>query len=166
MTAPRDDARIAPMLSSDWEGVAAVYAEGIATGDSTFETEVPSWERWDADHLPELRLVARQGGEVVGFAAASRTSVRDVYRGGAECSVYVARDARGSGGGEPLLGALIDAADAAGYWTLEAVVFVENAPSRAMVEACGFRLVGRRERIGEVGGRWRDVFLFERRRPG
>ena len=68
--------------------------------------------------------------------------------------------------GEQLLGALIDAADAAGYWTLEAVVFVENAPSRAMVEACGFRLVGRRERIGEVGGRWRDVFLFERRRPG
>ena len=85
MTAPRDDARIAPMLSSDWEGVAAVYAEGIATGDSTFETEVPSWERWDADHLPELRLVARQGGEVVGFAAASRTSVRAVYRGVPEC---------------------------------------------------------------------------------
>lgn len=169
MPAPRDQAtpEIGPMRPSDWEGVAAVYAEGIATGDSTFETEVPTWERWDADHLPGLRLVARgPGGSVAGWAAASRTSIRDVYRGVAECSVYVARDARGAGLGEPLMRALIDAADAAGIWTLEAVVFVENTASRAMVEACGFRLVGRRERIGEVGGRWRDVFLFERRAPG
>ena len=160
-----DGPAIGPMVRSDWEEVAEIYAEGIATGDATFETEVPSWERWDADHLTDLRLVARDGDGVAGFAAASRASIRDVYRGVAECSVYVARDARGSGVGEPLLRALIAAADDAGYWTLEAVVFVENAPSRAMVEACGFRLVGRRERIGEVGGRWRDVFLFERRRP-
>lgn len=156
---------IAPMVRSDWEDVAAIYAEGIATGDSTFETEVPSWERWDADHLTGLRLVARDDDGVAGFAAASRTSIREVYRGVAECSVYVARDARGSGVGEPLLRALIAAADDAGYWTLEAVVFVGNEPSRRMVEACGFRLVGRRERIGEAGGRWRDVLLFERRRP-
>lgn len=158
---------IAPMRPSDWEGVAAVYAEGIAEGDSTFETEVPGWARWDADHLPGLRLVARgEGGSIDGWAAASRTSVRDVYRGVAECSVYVARQARGEGVGEPLLRALIDAADAQGIWTLEAVVFVENRASRKMVEACGFRLVGRRERLGEVDGRWRDVLLFERRAPG
>ena len=158
---------IAPMLPSDWEGVAAVYAEGIATGDSTFETEVPPWERWDADHLPgRLRLVAREeDGRIAGWAAASRTSIRDVYRGVAECSVYVAREARGEGVGEPLLRALIEAADAEGLWTLEAVVFVGNEASRRMVESCGFRLVGRRERIGEAGGRWRDVLLFERRRP-
>jgi phosphinothricin acetyltransferase len=101
----------------------------------------------------------------VGWAAASRVSVRDVYRGVAECSVYVAADARG-GVGEPLLNALVAAADDAGIWTLEAVIFVENTASRKMVEACGFRLVGRRERLGEVRGRWRDVFLMERRRPG
>ena len=158
---------ITPMRPSDWEGVAAVYAEGIAEGDSTFETEVPSWEKWDADHLPDVRRVARaEDGAIHGWAAASRTSIRDVYRGVAECSVYVAREARGEGIGEPLMRALIDASEEAGIWTLEAVVFVENTASRAMVEACGFRLVGRRERIGEVGGRWRDVFLFERRAPG
>jgi phosphinothricin acetyltransferase len=159
--------QIAPMRRSDWEGVAAVYAEGIATGDSTFETEVPSWERWDADHLRgRLRLVAREDdGRIAGWAAASRSSIRDVYRGVAECSVYVARETRGEGVGEPLLRALIEAADREGLWTLEAVVFVGNEASRRMVESCGFRLVGRRERIGEAGGRWRDVLLFERRRP-
>lgn len=157
---------IAPMEPADWDRVAAIYADGIATGDSTFETEVPSWERWDADHVPGLRLVARDGDRVVGWAAASRVSIREVYRGVVECSVYVADDARGSGVGEPLLRALIDAAGRAGIWTLEAVVFVENTASRRMVEACGFRLVGRRERLGELRGRWRDVYLMERRRPG
>ncbi len=154
------------MRPEDWDRVAEIYAQGIATGDSTFETEVPSWERWDADHLPGLRLVARLDGRIVGWAAASRVSVRDVYRGVAEVSVYVADEARGSGVGEPLLRALIDASEDAGVWTLEAVIFVENRASRAMVEACGFRLVGRRERLGRREGRWRDVWLMERRRAG
>lgn len=158
-------APITPLRAEDWPRVAEIFAEGIATGDSTFETEVPSWERWDADRIPGLRLVARDGGRVIGWAAASRVSVREVYRGVAECSVYVAREARDSGVGEPLLRALIDAANGAGIWTLEAIIFVENTPSRRMVEACGFRQVGRRERLGEVRGRWRDVFLMERRRP-
>jgi phosphinothricin acetyltransferase len=90
--------------------------------------------------------------------------VRDVYRGVAEVSVYVAEEARGEGVGEPLLVALAEAAHATGLWTLEANVFAENTPSARMVQACGFRLVGRRERLGELHGRWRDVLLFERRR--
>lgn len=152
------------MRHEDWDRVADIFAEGIATGDSTFETTVPSWERWDRDHLPGPRLVARLGGRVVGWGAANRTSIRDVYRGVAEVSVYVAEEARGAGVGEPLLVALAEAAHAAGLWTLEAVVIAENTASAKMVEACGFRLVGRRERIAELRGRWRDTLLYERRR--
>lgn len=152
------------MRHEDWDRVADIFAEGIATGDSTFETTVPSWERWDRDHLTEPRLVARLGGRVVGWGAANRTSIRDVYRGVAEVSVYVAEEARGAGVGEPLLVALAEAAHAAGLWTLEAVVIAENTASAKMVEACGFRLVGRRERIAELRGRWRDTLLYERRR--
>lgn len=154
------------MRRSDWDRVAEIFAEGIATGESTFETEVPGWERWDRDHLPAPRLVARLGGRVVGWGAANRTSIRHVYRGVAEVSVYVAEEARGEGVGEPLLRALAGAGHAAGLWTLEANVIAENAASARMVEACGFRLVGRRERLGRLRGRWRDVLLYERRRPG
>ncbi|HTI35498.1 MAG TPA: GNAT family N-acetyltransferase [Miltoncostaea sp.] len=161
---PDDGPEITPMRPEDWDRVADIFAEGIATGDSTFETTVPSWERWDRDHLPEPRLVARLGGRVVGWGAANRTSIRDVYRGVAEVSVYVAEEARGEGVGEPLLTALAEAAHETGLWTLEAIVIAENTASAKMVEACGFRLVGRRERLGELRGRWRDVLLYERRR--
>lgn len=152
------------MRPEDWPRVAEIFAEGVATGDSTFETEVPTWERWDREHLPEPRLVARLDGRIAGWGAANRTSVRDVYRGVAEVSVYVAEEARGAGVGEPLLKALSAAAHASGLWTLEAVVIDGNAASARMVEACGFRLVGRRERLGRLRGRWRDVLLYERRR--
>jgi phosphinothricin acetyltransferase len=153
------------MRPDDWPRVAEIYAEGIATGLSTFETEIPTWERWDRDHLPDHRLVAADGDDVLGWAALSRVSIRDVYRGVAEASVYVAGDARGRGVGELLLDALVAGADAAGIWTVEAVVFPENATSVAMVESCGFRVVGRRERLGELDGEWRDVLLLERRGP-
>lgn len=157
--------RIEPMRPEDWEAVERILAEGIATGDSTFETETPSREAWEADHLDGMSLVAREGGEVLGWAAASRVSVREVYRGVVECSVYVARRARGRGVGEALLPALLETAVAVGVWTVEAIVFVENEASAKMVRGAGFRLVGRRERLGRVGGRWRDVLLFEWRRP-
>ena len=154
---------IEEMRPEDWDRVAAIYAEGISTGLSTFETEVPPWERWDRDHLDEGRLVARADGEVVGWAALSRVSIRDVYRGVAEASAYVATDARGGGVGEALLEALVEAAEAAGIWTVEAIVFPENGPSVSMLEQTGFRVVGRRERLGRRDGRWRDVLLLERR---
>ncbi len=153
------------MRPEDWDDVAAIYAEGIRTGNATFETEVPSFEVFDERHLREGRLVARDGDEVLGWATLSRASVREVYRGVAECSVYVAEAARGRGVGEALLGALEERADAVGIWTLEAVVFPENEASVAMLESCGFRVVGRRERLGRLGGEWRDVLLLERRGP-
>ena len=121
---------IGAMEPGDWPRVAEIYAEGIRTGESTFETAVPSWERWDDDHLPGHRWVARRGAEVLGWAALSRTSIREVYRGVAECSVYVAQEARGEGVGEALLDALAAGADADGIWTLEAVVFPREPGER------------------------------------
>jgi L-amino acid N-acyltransferase YncA len=156
---------IGPMTRADWPRVAEIYAEGIATGDSTFETEVPPWGEWDRAHLPSPRLAARLGRRIVGWAAVARVSQRPVFAGRVECSLYVASEARGAGVGERLMEELARRADAAGLWTLEAVVFPENAASIAMLEANGFRVVGRRERLARREGRWRDVLLLERRGP-
>ena len=135
----------------------------MADGDATFETEVPSWESWDAARLVAPRLVAEQDGEVVGFAALSPVSSRAVYCGVADVMVYVARRARGHGVGRSLLEALVAEAEAAGIWTLQAGIFPENEPSLRLHEACGFRRVGVRERLGRHHGIWRDVVLLERR---
>jgi L-amino acid N-acyltransferase YncA len=151
------------MHQGDWPTVAAIYAEGIATGDATFETAVPSYEAWDAAHLAAPRLVWRHDGEVTGFAALAPVSTREVYRGVAEVTLYVAEAARGQGIGRRLLEALIREAEAAGIWTLQAAIFPENEASVALHRACGFRVVGRRERLGELRGTWRDVLLLERR---
>ena len=154
---------IAPLEPADWDRVAAIYGEGIRSGNATFETSPPSWEKWDAAHLAGGRLVARVGGRIAGWAALSPVSDRCVYAGVAEVSIYVAEDARGRGVGKALLAALIDVAERAGIWTLQSGTFPENAASIALQKACGFREVGRRERLGKMGGRWRDVILLERR---
>jgi L-amino acid N-acyltransferase YncA len=145
----------------DWPQIAAIYADGIATGDATFEVEPPAWERWDAAH-PSLRLVAVEDGHVAGWAALSPYSDRRCYRGVAEESVYVAASARGRGVGRALLGELIARAEADGYWTLLAGVFPENVASLALHESLGFRVVGRHEGLGERDGAWRDVIVLER----
>jgi phosphinothricin acetyltransferase len=151
------------MEPGDWRGVRSIYEEGVATGDATFETEAPEWETWDRDHLDAGRLVARDGSAVVGWAALSPVSDRCAYRGVAEVSVYVAAAARGRGVGRALLDALVAASEEAGIWTLQAGMFPENAASVALHEACGFRKVGVRERLGRLGDRWRDVLMLERR---
>lgn len=146
----------------DWPQVAAAFADGIRTGNATFETEVPSWEHWDAAHL-ELRLVAELDGAVAGWAALSPVSDRCCYRGVVELSVYVAANAQGRGVGRALLDALIARSEADGVWTLQAGIFPENEASMALHLACGFRVVGVRERLGELNGVWRDVVMLERR---
>ena len=151
------------MRQSDWEGVRAVYVEGLATGEATFETEAPGWERWDAAHLSFARLVARAGERIEGWAALSPVSSRRVYAGVAEVSVYVGREFRGRGLGRSLLEELIKESERHGVWTLQASIFPENASSVALHRACGFRLVGTRERVAKLDGRWRDTILFERR---
>jgi phosphinothricin acetyltransferase len=146
----------------DWPAVRAIYEEGIRGGDATFETETPSWERWDAAHS-QLRLVAERDGSIVGWAALSPASARHCYRGVGEVSVYVAGEARGAGVGRELLARLVELSEQAGYWTLTAGVFPENEASLRLHKACGFREVGMREGVGEQRGVWRDVVWLERR---
>jgi phosphinothricin acetyltransferase len=157
------DVELDTMRRDDWPAVSAIYAEGIATGNATFESETPSFERWDASHLADHRLVARLGGAIVGWAALAPVSERCVYRGVAENSVYVAEHARGGGVGHRLLLALVEGAEDDGIWTVQTGVFPENTASVALHERCGFRIVGRRERLGQLGGVWRDVLFLERR---
>jgi L-amino acid N-acyltransferase YncA len=163
----RPPVEIAPMTAADWEGVRRVYAEGIATGSATLETEVPSWEVWDRAHLPACRLVARADGDdaLLGWAALSRVSDRCVYGGVAEVSVYVSSAARGQGLGTRLLERLVSCSEEAGLWTLQAGIFPENTASIAIHQKCGFRTIGVRERLGRLRGVWRDVALLERRSP-
>jgi L-amino acid N-acyltransferase YncA len=157
---------IRPMTSEDWPAVEAIYAAGIATGNATFETEPPTWEEFDAGRLRDHRLVAVEGGTVVGWAALTPTSSRACYAGVVEHSVYVAEHARGRGIGRELMEALVASADAAGIWTIQTSVFPENEASVALHERAGFRVVGRRERIAQLDGVWRDTLLLERRSPG
>ena len=151
------------MLPAHWLQVRRIYLEGIATGHATFETEAPSWEKWNDAHLAFARLVARAGSDVKGWAALSPVSTRRVYAGVAETSVYVGRDSRGQGIGRALLAALIQAAESNGIWTLQAGIFPENRGSVKLHQTLGFREVGRRERIGKLNGIWRDTLLLERR---
>jgi L-amino acid N-acyltransferase YncA len=156
---------LAPLTAAHWPSVCAIYAEGIATGNATFEQQPPAWEAWDAGHLPHARLVALadDGRTVLGWAALSSVSGRCVYAGVAEVSIYVATAARGQGVGRTLLTALVSESETHGLWTLQAGIFPENAASLRLHEAVGFRVVGRRERIGQMAGRWRDTMLLERR---
>jgi L-amino acid N-acyltransferase YncA len=151
------------LTEDDWTAVADIYWDGMRDGLATFETEVPSWEAWDAGHFAEHRLVAELRGEIVGWAALSPVSSRRCYAGVAENSVYVARDARGLGIGRELLEALVQGADAAGIWTIQTSIFPENRASLALHERCGFRIVGTRERIAKRDGIWRDTVFLERR---
>ena len=153
---------IAEMVPDDWPAVRAIYEEGIATGNGTFETTAPSWDEWNAARLPHSRLVAR-GERVLGWAALSAVSRRPCYAGVAEIGIYVAAAARGRGVGRALLEALIVSAEGHGLWTLQGATLAENAASLALQQRCGFRVVGRRERIGKLAGVWRDTVLTERR---
>lgn len=147
----------------DWPEVSRIYAEGITTRNATFETDIPSWADWDATHVREHRFVARTDDEVVGWIALVSVSSRTCYAGVLEVSAYVGEQARGQGVGSTLLERLIESTEAAGVWTLETGVFPENEASLALLKRFGFREVGVRERIGELGGVWRDVVLLERR---
>ena len=158
------------MTAADWPAVRDIYQEGIATGHGTFEcAPPPAWENFRKSKLPEFCLVARdEAGAVAGWVALSPVSARQVYAGVAEVGIYVAAARRGRGVGDALLAELIRVAEAGGLWTLQAVTFPENEASVALHQKHGFRLVGRRERIGRMrhgplAGRWRDTVLLERR---
>jgi phosphinothricin acetyltransferase len=170
------------MSVDHWPAVREIYGQGIATGNATFETELPQWEKWDSTHCKNCRLIALESvvpesiedetaellispGKltVLGWAALSPVSSRRVYAGVAEVSVYVAAAARGRGVGKALLEALVRESEVNGIWTLQAGIFPENLASIALHKSFGFRDVGARCRIGKLGETWRDVFLLERR---
>ena len=155
--------KLRPLEPDDWPAVRAIYLEGIAGGMATFQTAAPTWEAWDAGHVGRCRIVATEAERVVGWAALSPASNRPCYAGVAGVSIYVAPAARGRGVGRLLLSELIAESESAGFWTLQAGIFPENTASLALHAACGFRVVGRRERIGQLHGVWRDVVLMERR---
>ena len=154
---------IRALTPAEWPAVRAIYLEGIATGHATFEIEAPPWETWDITHFPAPRLVAVSEARVIGWAALGRVSSRPVYAGVAEVSVYVAAEARGLGVGRTLLVKLIADAELDGIWTLQASIFPENTASLTLHKSCGFREVGRRERIAKMKRVWRDTMLLERR---
>ena len=112
-----------PMRAADWPIVRAIYLEGIAKGEATFETEAPSWEEWDAAHLSFARLVARAGDSLSGWAALSPVSRRTAYAGVAEVSAYVASQSRGQGVGTALLERLIEESDRTGFGLCKRVCF-------------------------------------------
>ncbi|PRX26958.1 phosphinothricin acetyltransferase [Orenia metallireducens] len=152
------------MKSNDWKDIKEIYIEGIKTGNSTFETDAPTWEKWDSGHTKSCRLVARDGEKVIGWAALSPVSGRCVYNGVAEVSVYVGANYRGKGIGKTLLNKLVELSEENGFWTLQAGIFVENKSSLELHKKCGFREIGVREKIGKMkNGDWRDVALLERR---
>ncbi len=151
------------MQAADWQFVKQTYEEGIATGNATFQTSAPEWDVWNSSHLAHSRVVAKEGDNILGWAALTPVSGRCVYAGVAEVSVYVSSTARGKGLGKQLLQILIEESEANNIWTLQAGIFPENIPSIKIHEDCGFRIIGKRERIGKMNGVWRDTVLLERR---
>ncbi|HTA15560.1 MAG TPA: GNAT family N-acetyltransferase [Solirubrobacteraceae bacterium] len=152
------------MSADDWPAVARIYREGMATGNATFEHALPSWPQWRAARVDPCLVARGAADEVLGWAALSPISARAVYRGVGEVGVYVDQGHARRGVGKLLLGALIEESERLGFWTLQAGIFPENQGSIALHERCGFRLVGRRERVGRmIDGGWRDVMLYERR---
>ena len=151
------------MNPDHWEKVREIYLEGIATGQATFQTTAPSCEDWDSSHTANCRFVALKDKEVMGWAALTPVSGRCVYAGVAEVSVYIAEKARGNGVGTLLLNKLVEESEKNNYWTLQSSIFPENEASIKLHQKAGFRIMGVRERIGKMDGRWRDTVILERR---
>ena len=155
--------KLEKMQPADWHFVKQIYEEGISTGNATFQTSAPEWDEWNSSHLEHSRVVAKEGDNILGWAALTPVSGRSVYAGVAEVSVYVSDKARGKGLGKQLLQKLIEESEANNLWTLQAGIFPENIPSIKIHEDCGFRIIGKRERIGMMNGIWRDTVLLEKR---
>ncbi len=158
------DVTVRALDAGDWADVRRIHAEGIATGNATFETEVPDRRTLDRAWLPGHRWVAELDGAVVGWAAAEPVSDRPAYAGVAQTSIYVGEGHRGRGVGKALIHRQVTAADDAGLWTLQTSIFPENRAGIALHQSAGYRTLGLRERIGRHDGRWRDTVFLERRR--
>ena len=155
-----------PAVPEDAGAIARIYNGGIEERIATFETRARTAEEvrsWFGGRHPVV--VVEEGGEILAFAATSEYRSRECYAGVAEFSVYADRAARGRGAGGMAMGALIPAAERAGFWKLVSRVFVENAPSRRLLRSAGFREVGVYEKHARLDGAWRDVVIVERLLP-
>src|ERR1039457_1160305 len=155
--------QIAKMTAGQWPQVKAIYENGIATGQATFQTSAPDWKEWDKAHVETCRLVAIDDDKVIGWAALTPVSGRCIYAGVGEVSVYIDEPARGKGIGKALLEELIKESELHNFWTLQASIFQENIASIKIHQSNGFRIIGNREKIGQRNGVWRDTVLLERR---
>ncbi|MHB1921082.1 MAG: GNAT family N-acetyltransferase [Chitinophagaceae bacterium] len=154
---------IRTFFDQDWPFLATIYQQGIQTGQATFQSVAPTWEQWDRSHIQCCRLVGEMEGIRVGWAALAPVSGREVYSGVGEVSIYVGTAFQRKGIGRILLGELIRQSEACGFWTLQSGIFPENIASIALHEKLGFRMVGYREKIGQLKGVWRNTVLLERR---
>lgn len=151
------------LTKNDWNQVSEIYREGIETGNATFETQVPCWDKWDIAHTQSCRIVATINNFVVGWSALIPVSSRKVYSGVGEVSIYISDNYKNKKVGTRLLKRLIEESEAKGFWTLQAGIFPENTASIKLHQNLGFRIVGFREKIGQMQGIWRDTLLLERR---
>lgn len=158
-----DDLQFEPLLPSHWPEVSKIYREGMETGFATFETEVPTWDKWHENHIKSCRLIAKLENEIIGWAVLSQVSSRHVYRGVAEVTIYVAKKAQGIKVGKKLLLKLISESEKHGFWTLQSIIFSENKASIVLHNNVGFRRVGFREKIGILNKQWKNNVLMERR---
>ncbi len=149
--------------AENYPEVARIYGDGLKTGIATFETTIPSWEKWDGGHLSFGRIMATEENNYLGWAALSPVSSRCVYGGVAEVSVYISEKARGKGVGEILLKKLIEISEANNIWTLQSGIFRDNMASHKLHIKCGFREIGYKEKVGQLRGVWKDNVLLERR---
>ena len=151
------------MTEKDWDEVAKIYIQGINTKNATFEKACPDWSTWDKNHRSDCRLVARQLGNIIGWAALSNVSGRCVYSGVFEVSIYIESSFQGQGIGQKLMERLIIESEKSNVWTLQAGIFPENKSSISLHQKNGFKIVGTRDKIGKMDNKWRDVILLERR---
>ncbi|MGE7689848.1 N-acetyltransferase family protein [Lysinibacillus sp. NPDC097214] len=154
---------IRKMEKNDLKEVLRIYKEGIETGMATFEIIVPSAQIWDERHHATLRFVAEEQSKVVGWIAISPVSTRTVYSGVGEVSVYISSDSRGKGIASRLFKVLIEDSEKAGIWTLQSSIFAINTSSIKLHKKMGFRIVGTREKVAQLHGKWHDTVIMEKR---
>ena len=151
---------------ADAAAISRIYNDGILDRVATFETELRGLadiEAWFSGD--RVIVVAEDPHTVIAFATTSPYRSRPCYAGVAEFSVYVAREVRGRGAGSQVMLALLEQAEAAGFWKLVSRVFLENMASRALLRKVGFREVGIYEKHAQLDGVWRDVVIVERLLP-
>lgn len=155
---------IREMEKSDWERVSEIYMQGLERGVSTFNTECPSYEEWDASHIKECRYVYEKDGNICGWISISPISGRSAYKGAVEVSIYVDNDYQNQGIGKSLMRKLCIESEKLGYWSIYAAIFSINTASIHLHKVCGFREIGYREKIAkDKFGEWQNTTLMERR---